>query len=649
MRVSRLIPPCMSIFLLWLPLISEEKEVKKIPDFSLMERCEVPEAFTWRIEDIYETTGHWNIDRKSAIAKIAEIDRIARGWTRSPVQMLALLDHVDELKTIVHKLFYYTVLRCVVETSNCNFLQMKGQIEALQVQLKQKTAFMEHDILELGTEGFSRFLRSENRLATYRFMIEKILKKRDHILPADRQEIVSLAGLMSGVAEQAYGFMSDLEIPPVEVTLANGQVVLISNDNYDRLCSLTSPEDRTLVTRTFWKNYERFSKTMASLLDGGIREHLFYSRVHKYEDCLDSRLAEENIDPQIYRNLIRYVRENLAPLHRFLLLKKELLGLDTMRFEDIYAEGVPEGKGNKYPFAEAREMMLNMMAPLGETYIKGLRKAFAGRWIDIYPHRAKTPLAGSGFVYGVHPYLVINFKGDYNSLTILAHELGHAMHYYFSNHHQAFCNTVQSLFLTEIAASFNEHVLIHYLLKKERDDLFRLYLIHSYLDVANIALFRSTLLAELELAMHRRVEEGDTLTADWLNNKYLELCRFYYGHDEGILRVDEFFRAQWGRIPKLFRNYYLFTYCTGDIASVAMADVVLNGFSENRERYLDFLKAGSSRYSLDLLAAAGVDLTTAKPFQAAFNRFDALVREMDRIMQRLKKQGKLKIQRDAHR
>lgn len=639
MRVSRLVPLFFIFFLLWLPLLSENTEEKKIPDFSRMERSEVPEAFTWRIEDIYETTGHWENDRKVAVRMIRQIDDLASGWTESPARMLDLLDHINNLEAKIHKLYIYTVLRCVVATSKCKFLQMKGQMEALQVQMKQRTAFMAQNILELGTEKFSHYLISQSRLKTYRFMVEKILNNKDHILPVERQEVVSLAGMMSGAAEQAYGFMANLEIPPVEVTLKDGQAVSINNTNYDRLLSLPDSEDRTLVASSFWKGYEQFSKTMARLLDGGMREHLFMARVHNYKGCLEARLAEEKIDPQIYHNLIRYVRRNIAPLHRFLLLKKELLQLDSMRYEDIYSEAVPEKEGKKYTFAEAQEMMLDMMVPLGKTYINGLKRAFADRWIDIYPHKAKNPLAGSGFVYGVHPYILINFKGDYNSLTILAHELGHAMHYYFSDYHQSFCNTAKSLFLTEIAAMFNEHILIRYLLKKEKDDLTRLYLINCYLDVMNLALYRSTLLAEFELAMHRRVEEGNTLTADWLNNKCLELCRFYYGHDKRIVRVDDFYRSQWGKMPKLFRNFYLFTYCTGCIASMVLEDAVLSGTAGDRERYLDFLKAGCSGYSLDLLATAGVDLTTPKPFQAAFIRFDGLVDDMEHIMRRLKKKG----------
>ncbi len=629
-----------SLLVFCLPLLSEKQLEQDIPDFSNKERSEVPEAYTWRLEDIYETANHWEKERAEVVQMIKGIADMARGWAESPGRMLALLDRINEIELRIHRLYYYAVLRSIPDMGNSRYQQMKGQIEGLKVQMKEKTAFVEQDVLRLGAEAFSGYLEAGAGLDRFRFRVEKILRMRDHVLPADQQRIVSLAGLVCGGAEQAFNYMCRVEMPPVKVTLSDSRTVNVGIENIRKMRAVPNPADRTLVAKTYWQNCEQFGRTMAVLLDTAMREHLFFARAHHYKDCLEASLYKENIDPQVYHNLVGQVRGNLAPLHRYLALKKEFLGLEKMRFEDVYANKM-EDMGKRYTYSQAKAMILNMMKPLGKAYIEVLKKAFAGRWIDVYLHKGKINAGGSGGIYGAHPYVTVVFDGNYESLAMLSHELGHAVHYYFSEQNQEFCNSGSSHFLAETVATFNEYILIRYLLENEESDLFRLYLLESYLDIFTLSLYRLTLYAELELAMHRRVEEGDALTVDWLNRKCLELHRFYFGHDRGILEVGDYIRSQWEGMPILFQNFYVFTYSTGDIASIAMMDTVYNGTEKDRERYLGILKAGGSVYPLDLLKAVGVDLTTPEPFLAVFKRFDDLIGRMEQTMRRLKKQGKL--------
>jgi oligoendopeptidase F len=321
-------------------------------------------------------------------------------------------------------------------------------------------------------------------------------------------------------------------------------------------------------------------------------------------------------------------------------LKQELLGLDRFKYEDIYASAVKSIE-KIYTFEEAQEIIMDMMEVLGKDYSAGLSKAFKNRWIDRYANKNKESGYYSSSIYGVHPYIKMNYNGTYETVSLLAHELGHALHSYFANRAQHYTNSQYSNFLAEIASTFNESVLVDYLLKHENDDLFKLFILDAFLQQVKGTVYRQVHFAEFELAMHRQVEAGKTLTADWLNKKYLELARYYYGHDKGVTEVGDYIQNEWAGIPHFFLNYYVYTYSTGMISSTALAQMVLTGSKTEREKYLDFLKAGGSNYSLEILKQAGVDITTDKPYQMAFQRFNRLVSEMEKIVRKLKKNKKL--------
>jgi oligoendopeptidase F len=294
-----------------------------------------------------------------------------------------------------------------------------------------------------------------------------------------------------------------------------------------------------------------------------------------------------------------------------------------------------------FTFEEAQQIILDMMKVLGTDYSDGLLKAFTDRWIDRYANKNKESGYYSASVYGVHPYIKMNYNGSYETVSMLAHELGHSMHSYFANRAQPYVNSQYSNFLAEIASTFNESILVDYLLKHETNDLFKLFILDAYLGQVKGTVYRQVHFAEFELAMHRQVEEGKTLTADWLNKKYLELARYYYGHDQGVVEVGDYIQNEWAGIPHFFLNYYVYTYSTGMISSTALTQMVLTGSNAERKKYLDFLKAGGSNYSLEILKQAGVDITTDKPYQMAFQRFNELVTEMETIIRRLKKNKKL--------
>jgi oligoendopeptidase F len=315
-------------------------------------------------------------------------------------------------------------------------------------------------------------------------------------------------------------------------------------------------------------------------------------------------------------------------------LRKRLLGLPEMKYGDIYASAVPAVE-KIYPFDEARQLVQAAMAPLGPEYGATLRRAFDERWIDIYPNKGKQSGAYSSGVFGVHPYVKMNYDGGYDNVSTLAHELGHSMHSYFSNQAQHFANAQYPTFLAEIASTFNEHMLVRQMLKSETDDALKLFLLDSYLEQIRGTLFRQTLFAEFELAIHEKAEQGQTLTPDWLDKTYLDLTRAYYGHSQGVVEVEDYIQSEWSGIPHFYYNFYVFQYSTGIVASMALSDMVLKGGEAERARYLNFLKAGGSKFPLDTLREAGVDMATPAPIVTALKQFDEMVGEMEIIAGRL--------------
>jgi oligoendopeptidase F len=618
--------------------IAAEK-AKEVPDYSMKPRSEVPVEYTWRVEDIYATYEDWQKDKDALSQLIPQIDGKKIGWTESASKMADLYELTDEIWKKAERLFSYASFQSDADMSNSKYQVMKGELQSMFVGIGVKLAFINEDLLKLKDETLAAYFKEEPRLKPYRFSIEQTIRLREHVLPEDQQQIVSRTGLFGGAPAKAANMLNDVDMPAPEAKLADGSTVTLNNATYYRLRASKDPADRTVVMKTYWENRKKYENTFAALFDGEMKRHLFGAQTAKYNDCLEARLDGDGIDTLVYYQLIKSVNENIGVFHRYLKLKGRLQGLDTMRYEDIYGSAV-KAVDKTYTWDEARALVQQSLKPLGPEYAAVIQDAFEKRWIDRYPNKGKQSGAYSGGVYGVHPFVKMNFNGSYNEVSTIAHELGHSVHSYLAQKNQSYSDAGYPLFLAEIASTFNETLLLKHMLKSEKDDLFKLYLLDSYLDQVRGTIFRQTLFAEFELAMHRRVEEGKALTPDWLNEKYLELTRRYYGHDKGVLRVDDYIQNEWSGIPHFFRNYYVFQYSTGMISSMALADNALAG-KDGVERYLTMLRGGGSDYPLNLLRKAGVDMMTPAPSQAAFKNIDGLITEMEKIVARLEKQKKI--------
>ncbi len=619
-------------------LAAETKAV--VPDYSLTPRSEIPVEFTWRVEDLYPTFEAWERDRAELDALVSRIDETAKDWTASPRGMLAMAELQDEIYIKGSRLFRYVLLQSDVDLANTKFQALRGEMQAAFVQIGSKLSFIEPDLLKMNEQTIKEYLASEPRLEPYRFSIMETIRKRAHILPEEQERIMAMTGLFGGAPSRASSFLNDVDMPHPEATFSDGRTVPLNYANYVRYRAANDPADRTLAMRTFWANHVKYENTQAALLDGEMKRHLFGARVRGYADCLEASLFENDIDPAVYHQLIASVREHLPIFFRYMKLKGELMGLaDTMRYEDIYGSAVPSVE-RSYAYDEAQRIILAALKPLGKEYEAVLREAFGNRWIDVYPNKNKQTGAYSGGVYGLHSYVKMNYDGKYDAVSTLAHELGHAVHSNFANATQPFSNAGYPLFLAEIASTFNETLLLKHMLKSEKDDLFKLWLIDQYLVQVRSTIYRQTMFAEYELAMHRRVEEDKTLTPDWLSDTFLDLTRTYYGHDAGVARVDDYIRNEWSSVPHFYRYYYVYQYSTGMIASMALVDQALKS-TDGVERYLALLKAGGSDSPLALLKKAGVDMTTPEPSRAAFRTVEGLIAEMEKIVARLRAQKKI--------
>jgi len=608
--------------------------------YSTVARKEIPEEFTWDLTHLFADLQAWEVERDRIKGLEQRIADHQGSWTRSAENMLAFYQFLDDLYINGSKAYQYASFLNNMELDNPQYRKMLGEMQFIFNQIQSKLAFIEPDIVQLGEETFEQFLSEKPELEDYSTGVRNTLRRAQHILPKEQARIVSLTGMFARTPSQASSALNNVDIPNPVVTLSDGREYTLNYSTFARLRSSKDPRDRQLVVDTFFDNISKYENTFSILLDGEMKRHLFSATVRDYGDTLSARMDVDNIDTEVYNLTVEQVRQNLEPLHRHLQLKGQLLGLDEFRYVDMYASAVPAVERN-YTWKEAHGLVEQSLQLMGPDYLKPFNRAFEERWIDRYPNKGKQSGAFSSGVYGVHPYVKMNFTGDFNNVSTLTHEMGHAMHSWFSNNAQPYAKHDYTIFLAEIASTFNEHMLIDHLLSSEDDPLFKLYVLDEYLNGLRGTIYRQSLFAEYERAMHQQAEQGQTLTPDWLNSTYLELTRHYYGHQQGVTKVDEYIQHEWSLIPHFFYNYYVIYYTTGIIASMALQKMVKEEGESGVAKYVEFLSAGSSDYSLKILKRAGVDMTTPQPYQAAAERLSSLVDEMETLVATCRESGLL--------
>ncbi|UCF42805.1 MAG: oligoendopeptidase F, partial [Planctomycetota bacterium] len=598
------------------------------------QRSQIPAADTWKLEDLYPSDQHWNEAKDKAVAQFDQILKYKGKLSASASQLLACLDFNSNLSKELVRLRSYAAMKSDQDTRDSKCLAMKQQIAQLITDYSSNASFVEPEIAEMDKSQIDEFIRKEPGLKIYKMYLHDIQRTKAHKLSEKEEKILAEAGLLSDAPSSIYGIFSDAELPYPQIQLSDGTPALLNKAGYARYRALPNRHDREAVFNTFWAAFNSFRRTFGVQLYSGVKKDMFYARTRRYKSSLERALDADNIPTRVYMALIENVNNNLDTFHRYLNLKKRMLGVDTLKYSDVYAP-VVKGIDLQYTFEQAKALVLDAAKPLGDDYCRTVESAFANRWIDVHPTPGKRAGAYSnGSAYDVHPYILLNYNGQYEDVSTLAHELGHTMHSYYANKNQPYPTADYSIFVAEVASTFNEALLIKKMLTQIQDDAVRLSLLMNYLEGARQTLFRQTQFAEFELRIHEKAERGEPLTGDVLNELYGRILKRYYGHERHVCQIDDLYSVEWAYVPHFYYNFYVYQYSTSFTASTALAEKVLSNEQRAVEKYIEFLSSGGSNYPIELLKTAGVDMTTPDPFNKTI---DAMNRTMDEIELLLKK------------
>ncbi|HOH07132.1 MAG TPA: oligoendopeptidase F [bacterium] len=599
-------------------------------------RAEVPLGHTWNTADLYPDAATWQKAKNELNDLTPAITAFQGKVAHSARDLYACLELRSELSRRFGRLSTYAGLLSDQDTRESEALAMRQEMSQIGVDLASRLAFIEPEIASLSSTQIDQFIAQEQGLKVYAFYLRDVLRRKAHKLSAEEEKIVAEAGLMSDAAYSTYSIFSNAELPYPQVKLVDGTSVLVDQAGYGRYRALPNREDRERVFQAFFSTLGQFRRTFGTQLYANVKRDMFYARVRRYENSLSAALDDNAIPVEVYHALVRSINQNLPTFHRYLRLRQRMLGVPQLAYHDLYAP-VVKGVELQYNNDEARQLILDALAPLGEEYHKVVETAFSSRWIDLYPTTGKRSGAYSnGSAYDVHPYILMNYSGQYNDVSTLAHELGHALHSHFSNSSQPYPLADYPIFVAEVASTLNEALLIDHILKTIKDDDVRLSLLMSHLDGIKGTLFRQTQFAEFELAIHEVAERGETLTGDKLTELYRSIFRKYYGADEGICAVDDLYAMEWAYIPHFYYNYYVYQYSTAFTASTALSQKILNHEKGAVESYLAFISAGGSDYPIKLLQKAGVDMTTTAPFSQAMSAMNRTMDEIEKILDKRK-------------
>ena len=599
-----------------------------------LQRADINLNDTWRLEDIFATDEAWRKAKNEVAARAEKISSYKGEITKSAENLREFLEFGSEISKKVSRLYSYASMRSDQDTRVSDYLAMKQEMGQLVTRLQSLSAFGEPEILDAGQEKIESFINENKELEKYRMYLTDLFRKQKHRLSESEEKIMAEASMMMQSPYSIYSIFTNAELPWPTVELSNGEKATLNQSGYSKYRASTNRADREKVFNAFFTELKNFERTIAEQLYSNVKVHIFNMRTRNYDNTLQAALDNYNIPTDVYHSLIENVNTNLTYFHRYLELKKRMLGVDTLKYIDLYAP-VVKGVDLEYSIGEGKELVLDAMKPLGDDYVKVLKQSFDERWIDVYPTAGKRSGAYSnGSVYDVHPYVLLNYNDQYEDVSTLAHEMGHAMHSYYSNTSQPYALSDYSIFVAEVASTFNEVLLMDKMLKEIKDDDTRLSLLMNYLDGFKGTLFRQTQFAEFELAIHEKVEKSEPLTSDVLNEMYGNILKKYYGHDEGVTYIDDLFKSEWAFIPHFYYNYYVYQYATSYTASIALGEKVLNREPGAAEDFLAFLSSGSSDYPISLLKKAGVDMTTREPFTKAMDAMDRIMDEIEEILKR---------------
>lgn len=579
-----------------------------------MERNDVEERLTWDTSLIYKQDEDFykDIDESKDLAE--QLRKYKGKITENADSLLDFLKDYENLMRKLYKAGVYASLKSDEDTRVSKYQEMTQTISIVDSEISQKLSFITPEILGEDYEKIKSLLEEKEELKVYDHYFEDLFRSKDHVLSEDQEKIIASFSKLRENPVTTYMIFSnaDMKFPSVE---KDGEEVSLSDANFTLLEEDKDRDFRRRVYETYYGVYKQFENTAASLLDGEITSHNIVSKLRGYDSARQMSLSVNNLDEEIYDNLLEVVHDNMDIHRNYTTLRKNFLGIDDLGFHDIYVPLVKD-YDRKIEFDEARDIVLEAIKPLGEEYVKVARKGFEQRWFDVMPNEGKRSGAYSSGSYDTQPYILLNHTDSIGDVFTIAHELGHSMHSYYTRKTQPFIYGSYSIFLAEIASTTNELLLLDYMLENSQSEEETAYLLDYFVNQFKSTVFRQTLFAEFEHEVNKLVAKGEPIPAARLDQIYGDLNRDYFGKD---IDVDEFISTEWSRIPHFYMFYYVFQYATGFMSAVALSQKILKGTDEDRKAYLDYLKAGESEYPIDVLKKAGVDMTNKDSMQKAMD------------------------------
>ncbi|GAB7387603.1 oligoendopeptidase F [Bacillaceae bacterium] len=601
---------------------SETEKTKGLPA-----RNEIDPKYKWRLEDLYPSDEAWERDCNRVKELLPQLEGCKGTLGKSADQLLQALKLRDEIFQLNEKLFVYARMRRDEDNTNGHYQALTDRASGLSVRVRSAASFLVPEILAIPEERLRRFLAENGELALYKHELDEIVRQKEHVLSPEEELILAQAGELAQAPRDIFTMLNDADIKFPTIRDENGDEVELTKGRYILFLESADRRVRRDAFKALYATYEKQKNTLAAILNASVKKDVFYAKVRKYHSSLEAALDGDNIPVSVYENLLATVREHLDQMHRYVSLRKRLLGLEELHMYDLYAPLVPEVK-LKIPYEEAVATVKESLSPLGENYLSRLEEAFCSGWIDVYENRGKTGGAYAWGAYGTHPYVLLNYQGQLNDMFTLAHEMGHALHSSYSNETQPYVYAHYTIFVAEVASTVNEALLMEHLLKTVTDRKQKLYLLNYFLEQFRGTVYRQTMFAEFEKRIHETVEAGEGLTPELLCGLYRELNEAYYGPD---IVVDDEIEMEWARIPHFYNDFYVYKYATGFSAAIALSRKILQEGRPAADKYLSFLKSGSSDYPLELLKKAGVDMTSPEPIRNALQVFKETLDEMERL------------------
>lgn len=585
-----------------------------------MDRDKIDSKYKWKLEDIYKNLDEYNKDIESLAKMVTEFETYKGRILESDKTLLKVLLIYENMEITISKLYVYINMKLHEDTRKGEYQELSGNLDIILRVINEKTAFFVPELLLEDYSYIENLIKKNKELVRFEFLLKTIYDEKEHILSKDIEEILSRNGNVLSSADNIFSNLNDADMVFDKIKDENGKTKELTKANY-YVYSLS--KDRSLrkrVFKTFYKKYAELNNTFASIMNSNLQSSTFLARTRNYKRPINLYLDSNKIDENIYYDLIKSVNDNLDKMADYVKLRKEVLGYKNIHMYDM-ALKLSDNNETEYTFEDAKELVKKALSPLGDKYISDLSKGMEAGWIDVYENKGKHSGAYSWGCYGTHPYVLLNFQGKYNDVSTLAHEMGHAMHRYYSNLNQDYFYSDNAIFVAEIASTVNEALLNFYMLKNTKDNEFKKSIINEMLDDIKNTIFRQTMFAEFELNIHNMCFDGNAMSADTLNKMYYDLmCKYHKG-----VVVDDEIKYEWSRIPHFYTPFYVYQYATGLSVALSIAKKISDGDKEMLDRYLEFLKSGSNDYPTNLVSKMGIDIKCA--VNDALDTFESLINE----------------------